>query len=668
MEFTKKNIKEAYIKLKSYVYYDNTDLLLRRKLVEFETGIGKGFLNDNPNSYYNLGASFFEQKNSFTLDEKFEYIAAQLNKYHEDSTFFEKLLNDVDIDFYPKKIKKVKGQENFISNVRVQNSYELERLTPFINAPIELHIISVLWIMEEGVNLDAKLKDECKGNRLLLNKENNKLVQGSGLFKPYFTQYQNWRDESVEVAEYLLKKGKNVAFVNLDIKDYFTSIRLKRKKIFDKEKYRNIHHYSNLMKIFLAIHDIYSEKLSFKNKYPYDFRSELRNSDNLLDKVILPIGLLSSYVLANDYLSQFDESIINSIKPAYYGRYVDDMVFVISDPKLSLDFENKFFNRRIKLKEYGLTSLENFILNTFHPIISLKKDPLSDRRDFILTNNSLLCQSDKSLVHFFDANESHLVIDRLKQELDEKTSEFRDFPEEGESDLSFKSSAHHLHYDGTEGKIRTLKDYKENRFGLTVFLSNKIFSALRHENNLSDNECDEIINFFKGETCLTFYRLWEKILTLLLVNKKPKHYVNFILHCIEEIDKLRFKNENSILDKKQVEYTLIKYLDVAHEVSLSLNLNFIKSTYEVLRNLDFKLNKIKSESWIFMFSNFELTKPDSSWVDRFRKCNMMRHHYVIHPLLTYTEASKRGSLKDLTAINFDFSKYTLDESLVSTLR
>jgi hypothetical protein len=43
---------------------------------------------------------------------------------------------------------------------------------------------------------------------------------------------------------------------------------------------------------------------------------------------------------------------------------------------------------------------------------------------------------------------------------------------------------------------------------------------------------------------------------------------------------------------------------------------------------------------------------------------MMRHHYVIHPLLTYTEASKNGTLKDLTSINLDFKNHKLDQALI----
>jgi hypothetical protein len=668
MSFTKEVIKEAYIKLKSYVYYDNTDLILRKKLVEFETGIGKEFITNNPNSHYNINSdSIFNNKYHFTLDEKFERIAFELNSYHEDSKFFDALFKKVHINYYPKKIKSKKEEKNFISNIRVQDSYELERLTPFINAPIELHIISVLWIIEEGVRLDTKLKDECLGNRLLLNKDKSKLVQGSGLFKPYFTEYQKWRDEPVEVAESILKKGKNVAFISLDIKDYFTSVRISREKLFNKRKYRNLNEYYNLREIFLNIHDIYSKQLSSNHKYPNDFYSELLNPDGSFDKVVLPIGLLSSYVLANDYLHEFDQQIINSIKPAYYGRYVDDMIFVVSDPNLNLE-NNRFLKDLGELNKYELTSLEKFVLNTFYPIINITTNDKSTSINsnlFVLGNyKSLFCQSEKSLVHFFDADESHLVIDKLKQELDEKTSEFRDFPEEAENDLSFQSSAYHLEYDGTEGKIRTLKDYKENRFGLTVFLSNKIFSALRHENNLSDSECDEIIKFFKGEICITFYRLWEKILALLLVNNKPQHYVVFMLHCIEEVKKIRFKNGNSFLDERNVKSTLMKYLDVAHEINLSLNLNFIKSTKESARNFEFKLNELKTNNEAFLFDRFELTKPDSYWVRRFRTCNMMRHHYVIHPLLTYTKASKNGSLKNLTTVNIDFRKYSLDENLV----
>lgn len=674
MTFTKETIKQAYIKLKSYVYYDNTDILLRRQLVEFETSIGKDFLFKSPNSYYKIGGELFGNKYQFTLEEKFEKIATELNTFHEGSEFFEKILSDISINFYPKKIKSQEREDNFnnfISNIRIRDNYEIERVTPFINAPIELHIIAVLWIMDHGPTLDANLKDECLGNRLLLNKDKTEIVQGSGLFKPYFKQYQKWRDNAVEIAENILKSGKNVAFINLDIKDYFSSVRIKRTDLFDGRRHRSLDEYYNLKEIFLIIHDKYSELLAAEFQSPSNFYKELIDTNGQLEKVVLPIGLVSSYVLANHYLNDFDDEIIKIVKPTYYGRYVDDMLFVISDPTPNFKINQKNEKIRFNISKYknlNPTFLEKFVLETFYPIIDLTGETNSINENpntFILLGyESLYCQSEKSLIHYFDHKESHLVIDRLKQELDEKTSEFRDFPEEDENDLSFKSSAYYLQYDGTEGKIRTLKDYKENRFGLTVFLSNKIFSALRHENHLSDDECDQIVSFFKGETCLTFYRLWERILTLLLVNQKPKHYVDFFLHCFDEIEKIKQIDKGPKVEESNLKNTLVNYLDTSHELALSLNLDFLVKTKEVSRNFEFKLNELKNSNWTFLFGRFEPTKTDSHWITRFRSSNMMRHHYVIHPLLTYSEASRKGKLKDLTSINVDLKKYKLDETLM----
>jgi len=144
MEYTKENVREAYIKLKSYIYYDNTDLLLRRQLVEFETSIGKDFLTNNPSSHYNIGDDIFSYRIHFTIEEKFERIAYELNKFHENPEFFNALLDNISIDFYAKKYKKQKEESNFISNERIKPKYDVERVTPFINASIELHIVSIL--------------------------------------------------------------------------------------------------------------------------------------------------------------------------------------------------------------------------------------------------------------------------------------------------------------------------------------------------------------------------------------------------------------------------------------------------------------------------------------------------------------------------------------------
>ena len=131
----------------------------------------------------------------------------------------------------------------------------------------------------------------------------------------------------VGIAENILKEGKNVAFINLDIKDYFSSVRIDRSEIFEGRKHRILQEYYNLKEIFLLIHERYSKQLSEKYRSPNGFYKELIDQNGKIQKVVLPIGLVSSYILANKYLQEFDERVANLIKPAYYGRYVDDLLF-----------------------------------------------------------------------------------------------------------------------------------------------------------------------------------------------------------------------------------------------------------------------------------------------------------------------------------------------------
>jgi len=246
----------------------------------------------------------------------------------------------------------------------------------------------------------------------------------------------------------------------------------------------------------------YTELASKIYQVPNNFYPELKkDSNDKLTEVILPIGLLSSYVLANKYLKDFDERIIQKIKPAYCGRYVDDILLVIADPDLKyVDKERKDANTdkdndRALYEGSEITSLEKYVLYNLNPVLELIDESSENyyleekyrRRAFKIKDYpNLYCQTDKSLLYFFNAEGSDLVIDKLKKDLEERTSEFRDFPDENSNEDTFEKSAYHLYYDGDDGKISTLKDYKENRFGLTVYLANKIFSALRHEKRITE--------------------------------------------------------------------------------------------------------------------------------------------------------------------------------------
>jgi len=709
MEFTVTEVKEAYKKLRAYIYYDSGELLLREKIVVFETDLSndphdflKFYFNGEYSEYIkdedgNLNRNSIFRSRKADLDQKLEIIADRLNNYHNEPEFFDKYINKIAVNIFPKIFYSDNQINKIVSNKRIRENYSLQKATAFIDAPIEIHILSVLWIIREGVEIDSKLYPECIGNRLLLNKNKTKIVQGSSLFKPYFKEYQKWRDGAVNVANDLLEKDKNALFLNLDIKDYFYSVRIDKNKFPVDRKYKALIEYANLNDILLQVHLKYTMIVAKQFNIPSDFSDEILSESGEIIKFILPIGLLSSYVLANDYLSEFDKIIIEKFKPAYYGRYVDDILLVLSEPN-PLSFKEKdiyseylfSFEKYLKniknnknrfydasFKEEELSEIELYILNNFSQIASLVDNPFynkKDDEDFICENiekrifkvngyPSLFFQSQKTLLHYFDKDESSIVIDKLKKELREKSSEFRDLPNEKDDSHNFEESAYYLQYDGSDGKIKTLKDYKEDRFGLSVYLSHKISFALRNQKIISEKEQNKIIKFFKGENCLTLYKLWEKILTLFLINDQPQNYVDFLFHCIEQIDKIKGTDKYSEKVYSNVRVTLVNYLFCAHELALSLNLNFLSSDNKISREYEFKSNELKSNLFTMYFSNLDFIEPSSFIAVRYRKANMIRHHYVVIPLLNYTKVSSRGRI-NLVDKKLHIESFDLDDKLL----
>lgn len=693
MSFETSEIVEAYNKLRTYIYYDNSDILLRLKLVEFESGDTKDLwlssIMGNHAPYDKEIEDFEETGELTTVQQKLEILTNALNNYHERPKFFDHLLNKIATNFYPKTLNE-ENDDDIITNQRIRDKYCLNRVTAFIDAPIELHIISVLWILNYGIKLDAELDDSCLGNRLLLNQNKDQVVIGSSLFKPYHKQYQKWRDDSVSTAQQILKKNKNALFINVDIRDYFHSVRIPKQTIYPDRKNKSaaLTHKYNLRNIFFQIHLLYTQEVCNTYQFPYNFRDRIDLERK--QEVILPIGLLSSYILANDYLKDFDQLIEREIKPAYYGRYVDDIMIVIAEPDFDPGKTDYFDDTKKDFEQYAknltdsevsdekagiqfsdLTMLEKYIFKNLKPAFSIIPIPTFLQTDSNRKSNTrllkiknkehLYCQSNKTFAYFFDHSESDIIIDKLKKDLNEKTSEFRDFPEEDQTVETFEESAYHLQYDNADAKVRTLKDYKEDRYGLTVYLSNNIFSALRHDPPLSSDEIDQVLKFFKGSNCLEFYRLWERIFTFFLVNKNANAYVRFYIHCIEQIAKIDDNVPGTKVPKRMIVKTLLEYLDCAHEIALSLNPTFMKKAKIAYRHFEFQLNKITADLPEF---NFEPTTPSSRWLSRFRQTNMIRQHYVVHPLLSYTVAAKTTDF-DLTSLKIDVGKYDLDQVLIS---
>lgn len=646
-------INEAYIKLKSHIYYDSTELFQRINLAEFEA------LKQNPT----LIPIKHEVKDiEDNVNEKLNELWNELNS-DINSEYFEKLLGKIKLKYLPKKFKHEERDENFLSNQRVKKSYEIEKVTIFADFPIELHLVCVLWLMNFGYKLDAKLDDSCIGNRLILTKDKSKLVGGSGLFKPYYKQYQKWRDEAVKEAQKKLEYGSNVAFINLDLKDYFYSIKLDFKEI-EKELPEYFTNTSPVHVLFKKIHFKYNELLK-KEKYPSDSYD--------LKKISPPIGIVSSYILANYYLHKFDKRVHNVVPKAYFSRYVDDIILVIENPdfefhekeeNLEIGFKfSRYYQDNKKTKkisfakndtEYrsNVPQSERFILETLYPLVKLvdeksaikteeiEKSPI--KRVFEINGiDGAIFQGDKTFIYYFDTTESTTVMDKLKQELEARASEFRDFPDGDDfGNESFDEQAYHLVFDGTEGKIRTLKDYKENRYGLSVFLANRIFSALGRAKTSNKKESDKVLKLFRGINNLEHYRLWEKVFTFFLVNDDKASFLNFYIHSIRQIITL-YNNAINIghsgIKSQEIAKDLLIYLKIAKDMALSLNTSFMNESNKLSAEDKELIQVVKECDQIGLSNLIDTLLYDPKQMNMFRNSNLVRHQYVSYPLANYMD-------------------------------
>src|SRR6185437_7159600 len=297
----KELVYDAFLKLQQSVYFENTDLHLRAQMTRFRaTG----------------------------LETKLDNLADQISRYpiKISKTYFDNLYAKIGLRYYPKKVDSSVDRKsipaNFITNVVYKDHCTIERVAIFCDVPIELHLIAVIWIIEFGYILDRELSDSCYGNRLLLT--DRKVKHGRTLFKPYVRQYQKWWSSGIDAAKELLDKKEDVTIVNFDLKDFFTRVELDFDALEEKlsRRKKNIKS-SPIHLIFREIHKVYFERLK-EIKHP-------GVADRPADEGIypLPIALLSSFVLGNWHLHEFDRAVKKEIIPSYYGRYVDDLMIVL---------------------------------------------------------------------------------------------------------------------------------------------------------------------------------------------------------------------------------------------------------------------------------------------------------------------------------------------------
>lgn len=594
---------EAYSKLKAYIFYDNFNLFLRKQLSEFEA-------------------------NNIDLLPIFQTLTDEINAYLETgllNDFIKNKINEINYFIIPKSFSTEEKVNPLLISNKDSKNYHVNKITQLFKGSIELHIISTLWIMIEGIELHNKIGNDNYGYHLPISNSTGKIESEKMLFSKYFDKYQEWRDKGIKTAKQMIDEKNNVLLISLDIKNFFHSCSIDFSEL---KKELNQDDYS-LTDLIQKICDKYTEIVG---------SNKTKAQNNL---PLLPIGLVSSGVIANWFLSDFDKELKEKTSPVYYGRYVDDIFIVVSnvnEPENNiLDWlKNKYFYNDTPLK------------------ISKKLNSQNEDVQYLSFSNKkydgLIIQPDKLKLYYFNHEWPHAMLNKFQKTLEENSSAFWFLPDEEEMKDTLDDEAYDLKYEDTVNKFRSISEIKASKYGASVFLAKKIKLAILHNSIPDDKITHQVFRFFKGNSVLSMYNMWEKVFTYLIVTNDLKSLHILYSKILKRIEKIQVDNE--IADyRNQILTDFLDYANIALELSLTLNPIISNS---IIGNQNFVSNK---KEFIQSISNF-------------RKSLLTRHHYLVYPFLIltnyYTNTNKSLLANGLFDKLLDDDDFVLDLTLIKS--
>ncbi len=245
----------------------------------------------------------------------------------------------------PKKIKKdatPDGHGFFSDSERaLERLCATHDLTPEFrlvgNFPVDMHVLSALWINLIGHKFDAVLSKSSYGSRLRRYRPEpgspkgtlgNYHLEAIGSFQPYFNPYKEWRNRGFQAIRKELESEQAVIAISMDITSFYHRI--------DPSFMADTRFLSNagieLTEWELAFTSAFSTAMGLWSEMVGTQMQELGCSKSDAEVGGLPIGLSLSRVVANALLTSLDRDIEQGLTPVYYGRYVDDIFLVLRDP------------------------------------------------------------------------------------------------------------------------------------------------------------------------------------------------------------------------------------------------------------------------------------------------------------------------------------------------
>ena len=496
-EICLKLIKDAYRKLKNYAYYDKTQFLLKYQIVEFE--------KDNQDIDSKLDELFQTITKSDELSKLKSDLLEKISFYSlpknisksdvHDSEIYSSSRNQSD-DIPSRRIIKISSKGNYTCDVR-----------HFIKLPIEGHILGVLWIMLIGCKIDSQMSENSFGNRLQTDCaefEKSDIHHCKFLFKRYFDQYSIWEGKALENARKEIDNNHDVFIVSLDISDYYNSVNLGKKYVdglFTKAmKEEDNPTIESLNDFIYEVIDTYSKKLKMDK-----------------GRKILPVGFLPSNIIANYYLSGFDQAVNDLLNPVYYGRYVDDILIVDKVESNTYVFKNDY------------NDFEKYILRHYlYPVIRRNDhDQYYIRNDFLPDNTVELKLNDNKFKLFHLESQNDVYFDKIKSFLLQNSSEFKfliddelltinDF--EKVYSFSVRDSSHHF---------GSINDVFVNKYELSKLLAKYSITCTLINDQKIDNFENQLSKILTPVVILDNYLLWDRIVEILVINSRFLYLFNF---------------------------------------------------------------------------------------------------------------------------------------------
>ena len=592
----------AYKKIKSYYYYNKNFLFMREKVAKFE-----------------YDDSYFEEQMHFLSK-----VIAAPQKYQ---SMIDSWIKQVDLYVLPKGFYHADSNKMIIKGAEPEPAI-VNKVNFFIDMPIELHILETLWTefiakleFEKGLLSDS-VYGNCIDYYVVFNQSND-LHESinhnkNRLFKNYFNQYCEWKNNAIRAVERAAKNREDVTLISLDIKSYFYSVSwdfayLESK--LDKDKYLLI---DSLTRIVRKIFYRYNKVLS-----------DYKEISKPKGKTVLPIGMFASMVLANVYLCEFDENIRHLSNVLYYGRYVDDIFVLLKSSNKTKHTEELLFEE--------LLITENAVL-----------DRIGDDLYSLKGYENLVIQKSKVKLFCFWGKEGRTLLNKLKK-TETFPSQMNVVPDAGTELIEFDEAAYSILDLNNNTKIRDIGHLEVDKFQLGRHMA---MMAVAHKHSiqmLSDDERrrrhleeEKLLDFFRKSNACEFSSNWINALYFFLVTGNVSLWKRFEINVRDAIRELRTRQIEDIAKgkrnavKTKLKSNLLQQFSIAVSTALALNLNFCKKeTIDII----------------------ELAP-------KIRKANLFNHYLVRYPLINFSDEIDNA----VNLLNIPFEVFVKEKGKVNNSR